>query len=187
MYYFTLYKLLYKYIYKIIVYPNSQYFINIEVNELYNVMYFLKNSLLFKIQALVDICAIDWIYRIHRFTLYYNIYSYIYNIRLFIVIDIPVFFSFIYGLGIESLSKLYNSSPWLEREIWDMFGIFFYNHTDLRRILTDYGFLGFPFRKDFPLTGYKEIRYDDVNKIIINENLKLMQEFRVFNFINPWI
>jgi NADH:ubiquinone oxidoreductase subunit C len=88
--------------------------------------------------------------------------------------------------SVTSLSSLYNSSIWLEREIWDLFGIFFNQHPDLRRILTDYGFDGFPLRKDFPLTGYVEVRYDDEKKRVLQEPLEVSQEFRVFDFLSPW-
>jgi NADH-quinone oxidoreductase subunit C len=185
---FKYYKFFKKWINKIIFYNNNEFYIYIDFLIIKEFGELVKNSLLFNINSLIDMTCIDWLIRApYRFSIYYNFYSYIYNIRLLIVIDIPVYLTFFYGLGIESLCSIYSSANWLEREIWDMFGIYFYNHVDLRRILTDYGFIGFPFRKDFPLSGYKEIRYDDTNKIIICEDIKLMQEYRIFNFINPWI
>jgi NADH:ubiquinone oxidoreductase subunit C len=87
---------------------------------------------------------------------------------------------------VESASGIFNSANWWEREIWDMLGLFFSNHPDLRRILTDYGFEGYPLRKDFPLTGYVEVRYDDTAKRVICEPLELSQEFRSFKFESPW-
>jgi NADH-quinone oxidoreductase subunit C len=87
---------------------------------------------------------------------------------------------------VKSASSIYKSSLWLEREIWDMFGIFFSEHPDLRRILTDYGFEGFPLRKDFPLSGFNEVRYDDEVKRIIYEPIEITQEFRSFDFLSPW-
>lgn len=187
MYYYNFFLVLKKYITKIQIYSNNQFYFFIEINNLVECVNFLKKSLLFKIESLIDITAIDWLWRIFRFSVHYNFFSFFYNYRLFIIIDVPIYFNYIFGLGIESLTILFSSANWLEREVWDLFGIFFYNHFDLRRILTDYGFIGFPFRKDFPLTGYKEIRYDDTLKLILSENLKLTQEYRVFNFINPWL
>ena len=146
----------------------------------------LSYSLLFNIQSLINISAVDWIWRKKRFGIYYSYISYFFNYRVFLVVNVPVYLRYPYGLGVESLSFLYSSAAWLEREIWDLFGIFFYNHVDLRRILTDYGFQGFPFRKDFPLVGFKELRYDDTTKLIVFENVKLVQDYRSFNFINPW-
>ena len=185
-YYLLIYKIVYKYINKVIIFDNNQIYFFVDVNRLNDFVFFLKNSLLFKIQSLVDIAAIDWIWRVDRYSIYYNLFSFIYNYRIFLIIDIPIFFNYVYGIGVESLSNLFNSANWLEREVWDLYGIYFYNHIDLRRILTDYGFKGFPFRKDFPLTGFKEIRYDDTYKIIISEDLKMTQEYRAFTFINPW-
>lgn len=176
-----------KYINKIIIFNNNQIYINIEILSLFDFLFFLKNSLLFSINSLVDITAVDWIWRFHRFSVFYNLFSFKYNIRCFLIIDIPVYFNYLFGFGVESVSNLFSSANWMEREIWDLFGIFFYNHLDLRRLLTDYGFQGFPFRKDFPLSGFKEIRYDDTYKIIVSESLKLSQEYRAFTFINPWV
>lgn len=186
-YYFLIYKILYKYINKLIIFDNLQFFFTIEINKLNECIFFLKNSFLFKINSLVDITAVDWIWRLFRYSVYYNLFSFLYNYRLFLVVDVPVYYNYVYGYGIESVINLFKSANWLEREVWDLYGIYFYNHIDLRRILTDYGFTGFPFRKDFPLTGFKELRYDDTYKIIIFENLKLTQEYRAFSFINPWV
>lgn len=158
----------------------------IKITDIGVVSKLLSYSLLFNIQSLINISAVDWIWRKKRFSLYYNYYSYFFNYRVWLVLNIPIYFRYPYGVGVESLSFLYSSAVWLEREIWDLFGIFFYNHSDLRRLLTDYGFKGFPFRKDFPLIGFRELRYDDTEKVIIFENVKLVQEYRMFNFINPW-
>lgn len=182
------YKFFKKWLLKIICYDNNEFYLYLNFLYINECAELLKNSLLFNINALIDMTGIDWLIRIPcRFSIYYNFYSYIYNYRLLIVIDMPIYLTYFYGVGIESLCSVFPSANWLEREIWDMYGIYFYNHFDLRRILTDYGFNGFPFRKDFPLIGFKEIRYDDTYKVIIYENIKLMQEYRVFNFINPWI
>jgi len=89
-------------------------------------------------------------------------------------------------IGVPSITNIYKCACWMEREVWDMNGIFFENHPDLRRLLTDYGFEGHPLRKDFPLTGYVEVRYDDSQKRVIYESVEMMQEYRVFNFENHW-
>jgi NADH:ubiquinone oxidoreductase subunit C len=181
------YKLLKKWVIKIIYYQNNEFYIYIDFMNIKECTELLKNSLFFNINSLVDMACIDWLVRIpNRFSIYYNFYSYVYNYRLFIIIDIPLYLNYFYGVGIESICSVFPAAIWLEREIWDMFGVYFYNHFDLRRILTDYGFVGFPFRKDFPLVGFKELRYDDTYKIIVYENIKLMQDYRVFDFINPW-
>jgi NADH:ubiquinone oxidoreductase subunit C len=176
-----------KYIYKIYCLVGNEFFISLNLDCLTDCVFLLKNSLLFNISSLVDVFAVDWVWKQHRFSIFYNLYSFLYNYRLFLIIDVKVTSVCIFSVGVESLMHLFLSANWLEREVWDLFGIYFYNHVDLRRILTDYGFVGFPLRKDFPLSGFKEIRYDDNLKVIVSENLKLMQDFRVFSFINPWI
>jgi NADH-quinone oxidoreductase subunit C len=128
---------------------------------------------------LIDICVIDYISEKNRFEL---TYSFIFkNIRIFLKTNVN------YNFYILSLSSLFNSAIWLEREIWDMFGIKFLLHPDLRRILTDYGFKGHPLCKNFPLTGYVELNYDYLNKNITINPIELSQNIRVFKFNNPWI
>lgn len=183
---FLILKILKKFIKKLKYEEYGDVFYSINITKITLMSNFLANSLLFKIQSLVDITAVDWVWYKNRFSLYYNFFSYVYNYRIFIVIPVPVFIEYPYGVGVESLSVLFSSAAWLEREIWDLFGIYFYNHLDLRRLLTDYGFMGFPFRKDFPLVGFRELRYDDTIKLIVFENVKLSQEYRIFSFINPW-
>lgn len=187
IYYFVIYKIFKKYINKIVVLDGGQYYINIDIVKLLDIMFLLKNSLLFGVESLIDITVIDWIWRLERFSLYYNLCSFMYNYRIFIMFEIPLYFSNFSGIGIGSISSIFKSANWLEREIWDLYGLYVYDHPDLRRILTDYGFVGFPLRKDFPLTGYKEIRYDSTYKIIVSEELQLAQEYRAFAFVNPWI
>lgn len=183
---FLILKIFKKYIKQVHWNENTEVFFVIRVINLADITKFLSNSLLFNIQSLINISAVDWIWRQKRFGLYYSYISYFFNYRLFLVINMPIYLRYPYGLGVESLSYIYSSAAWLEREIWDLFGIFFFNHQDLRRLLTDYGFKGFPFRKDFPLIGFKELRYDDTVKLIVFENVKLVQEYRSFGFINPW-
>ena len=163
---------------------NDNIYIIINAKNLYQIITILKKSIFFKIQILTDLTVIDYINnKNYRFHLIYNLCSYFYNIRIFIII--PIYNEKI--VNINSLTKFYNSANWLEREIWDLFGIFFNNHPDLRKILSDYGFIGFPLRKEFPLSGFFEIRYDEILKKTVFENIKLTQEYRVYSFINPWL
>lgn len=138
----------------------------------------LKNNSLIKCRVLNDICITDYPEKIDRFELSYNLLSVKNEFRIFVKTYTTAY--------IPSLTSLFNSANWIERECWDMFGVFFLNHPDLRRILTDYGFDGFPLRKDFPLNGYIEIRYDDEKANIVYEPLELSQEYRLFNFNSPW-
>ncbi|RED53328.1 NADH-quinone oxidoreductase subunit C [Aestuariispira insulae] len=133
---------------------------------------------LFKI--CVDVCGVDYPEREKRFEVVYNLLSLKHNLRLRLKVrtdeDTPV----------PSVSSIWPTANWFEREVWDMYGVFFSDHPDLRRMLTDYGFDGHPLRKDFPLTGYVEIRYDDVQRRIVYEPVKLTQDFRNFDFLSPW-
>jgi NADH:ubiquinone oxidoreductase subunit C len=129
--------------------------------------------------SLMDIVAIDLVEN-PRFQLFYLYSSLWHANRLIVATTVDI------NSTLESLCNVFPSANWLEREIWDMFGIFFANHLDLRRILTDYGFSGFPLRKDFPISGYYEVYYDEVTKRVIPEFLNLTQEFRLFNFFLPW-
>jgi NADH:ubiquinone oxidoreductase subunit C len=131
-------------------------------------------------QQCIDIIAIDTVTKTFRFFIYYIFLSIIYNFRIYILIQTNEVFP------IESLINIFPNCNWMEREIWDLYGIFFLYHTDLRRILTDYGFFGVPFRKDFPLSGFFELNYDDKYKTIQYTQIELGQNYRVFNFINPW-
>lgn len=162
---------------------NNNISIFLKKNNL-NISYFLKNNIFFYCNQLLDFTIIDRlemsIKKNKRFEFVYLFLSTILNLRIFLRGFISSFES------LKSLSNLYNSSAWLEREVWDMFGIFIVEHLDLRRILTDYGFLGNPFKKDFPLSGYIELRYDETNKYIVTEPIELSQEFRFFKFDNPW-
>jgi NADH:ubiquinone oxidoreductase subunit C len=129
---------------------------------------------------LIDILVIDYPGKEKRFSLIYCLLSLKYNVRIKVKIFIDELTS------VNSITNIYKSSCWMEREVWDMNGIFFENHPDLRRILTDYGFEGYPLRKDFPLSGYTEVRYDDSQKRVVLENLEMSQEYRVFNFNSSW-
>lgn len=151
-----------------------------------SLLVFLKMHTSFLFSQLVDLTAIDLLSKNHfRFQLVYNLLSIIYSTRLIVITSVG-FKNKTQLFYIDSVTDLFSSSNWLEREVWDMFGIFFRNHPDLRRILTDYGFDGFPLRKDFPLSGYVELRYDDNKKIIVYEPLELSQDFRVFDLQGDW-
>jgi NADH:ubiquinone oxidoreductase subunit C len=142
----------------------------------------------FNFKIFIDLITIDWPLNKFRFEIIYNFLSIIFNIRLFIILNLMENTLFLDNSShfLYSCVPLYKVASWLERENWDMFGIFFFFNNDLRRILTDYGFEGFPLRKDFPLTGFLELRYDEEQKSIIYENVELSQEFRFFDFESPW-
>ncbi len=131
-------------------------------------------------KLLVDVCGVDYPEREERFEVVYNLLGLKHNQRIRVKLsageDAPV----------PSVAGVFKVAAWFEREAWDLYGIFFSDHPDLRRILTDYGFEGHPMRKDFPLTGYVEVRYDDEQKRVVYEPVKLTQEFRSFDFLSPW-
>jgi NADH-quinone oxidoreductase subunit C len=133
---------------------------------------------LFKV--LLDVTAVDYPEREERFEVVYNLLSLSHNQRIRIKVPADE------QAPVPSMVPLFSSAGWFEREVWDMFGIFFTDHPDLRRMLTDYGFEGHPLRKDFPLTGYVEVRYDDEQKRVVYEPVKLTQDFRSFDFMSPW-
>jgi|HubBroStandDraft_3_1064219.scaffolds.fasta_scaffold160092_3 NADH:ubiquinone oxidoreductase subunit C len=167
-----------------IIVKNSAIILNINNENFINIFSILKYFFNFNFSQLLDIIIVDRmemkVFNNKRFNFTYVLLSIFFNFRLYICGFCSVFEM------LPSLFSLYKSADWLEREIWDMFGIFFSNHLNLRRILTDYGFVGFPLRKDFPLSGYFELRYDEINKIILLEPLELMQEFRFFKLEMPW-
>lgn len=142
--------------------------------------HFLRDHLNCEFKVLIDITAVDYPSRPLRFDIVYNLLSIHYNSRIRIkscIDDITT---------IDTISDIFSAAGWWEREVWDMFGIFFSNHPDLRRILTDYGFEGHPLRKDFPLSGFVEVRYDDSEKRVRTEPIELAQEFRYFDFTSSW-
>lgn len=151
-----------------------------ENKKLRRVLNLLKNHSEFQYKTLIDLYGVDYISRKKRFEVHYVLWSLQYNERIRIKCYL--------GLeeSLESVSSVYSSANWLEREVWDMYGIYFMDHPDLRRILTDYGFEGFPLRKDFPVTGFLEVRYNENEKRIIYEPVELSQEYRLFHFLSPW-
>ena len=132
-------------------------------------------------RLLQDLAVYDCPSRLYRFILVYNVLSVKYGVRVFVVLRVKGFDS------IPSVSRLHPSASWLEREVWDLFGLFFSGHADLRRLLTDYGFAGHPLRKDFPLSGYVEVRYDIGRGRVLYEKVGLAQEYRAFKFTSPWV
>lgn len=163
-----------------ILYRNEELILHVSPKNLLNVLYFLKNHISCQFKQLMDITGIDYPERTHRFEVVYQLLSIHYNAR----IRIKTFVNEV--SSVPSITPLFKCANWMEREVWDMYGIFFSDHPDLRRILTDYGFEGHPLRKDFPLSGYVEVRYDAELKRVVSEPLELTQEFRNFNYRSPW-
>ena len=159
---------------------NSELTIEINENNLIEVIQFLKSNEKCKFRQLIDIAGVDYPDSEKRFQLVYLLLSHQNNIR------IKVSTQFQLNQIINSITKIFPSANWMEREVFDMYGIKFKNHPDLRRILTDYGFKGHPLRKDFPLTGFNEVRYSEKEKKVIYEPVKLEQNYRNFDFESPW-
>jgi len=159
---------------------HNQIYLNIESDDLLEVILFLKNNIESKFKQLIDITAVDYPEKEKRFKLVYLFLSHEINSR--IIVDFFVNENEI----VSSLTSIFPSANWMEREVFDMYGIKFKDHPDLRRILTDYNFEGHPLRKDFPLTGHNEVRYSEDNKKVIYEPVKLEQNYRNFDFESPW-
>ena len=154
--------------------------IETDIEEIINVIQFLKSNDDCKFKQLIDIIGVDFPEEEKRFRLVYLLLSHETNLRVKIIVNFEL------GKKIPSIVKIFPSANWMEREVFDMYGIRFDNHPDLRRILTDYGFKGHPLRKDFPLTGFNEVRYSEKNKKVIYEPVKLEQNYRDFDFESPW-
>lgn len=148
--------------------------------DIVKVLRFLRDDALCQFSVLIDICGVDYPSRAKRFDVVYHLLSMHQNQRIRVKVETDE------EGAVPSVCELFPAANWFEREAFDMYGILFANHPDLRRILTDYGFSGYPFRKDFPLTGYVEVRYDDEQKRVVYEPVKLPQEFRTFDFMSPW-
>ncbi len=148
--------------------------------DVLKVLAFLRDDPACLFKLLIDICGTDYPERAERFDVVYHLLSIKLNQRIRVKITTDA------EHAVPSSVSLFSSAGWYEREVWDLLGVYFENHPDLRRILTDYGFIGHPLRKDFPLTGYVEVRYDDEQKRVVYEKVKLTQEFRTFDFMSPW-
>ncbi len=159
---------------------NDELIIFINENDLLEVIQFLKSDTNCKFKQLVDIVGVDYPDNEKRFELIYLLLSHEHNTRIKILIKFQI------NQNISSITKIFPSANWMEREVFDMYGIKFKNHPDLRRILTDYGFKGHPLRKDFPLTGFNEVRYSEKDKKVVYEPVKLEQNYRNFDFESPW-
>ena len=158
----------------------DQLFIDVDVENITSVILFLKTNDKCKFRQLIDITAVDYPGKEKRFKIVYLLLSHENNLRIVINIYIDE------KIVVPSITKIFPSANWMEREIFDMYGISYKDHPDLRRILTDYGFEGHPLRKDFPLSGYTEVRYNEDRKKVISEPVKLDQEYRDFDFGSPW-
>ena len=159
---------------------HNQLYLNIEADDLIDVCMFVKTNKDTKFKQLIDITAVDYLQKSKRFKLVYLLLSHEFNQRMIISYFISE------NEIINSLTKVFPAANWMEREVFDMYGINFKDHPDLRRILTDYNFKGFPLRKDFPLTGFDEVRYSEEEKKVKYEPVKLEQNYRNFDFESPW-
>ena len=159
---------------------HNQLYLDIEADDLIDVCMFVKTNKDTKFRQLIDITAVDYLQKSKRFKLVYLLLSHEFNQRMIISYFVSE------NEIINSLTKVFPAANWMEREVFDMYGINFKDHPDLRRILTDYNFKGFPLRKDFPLTGFDEVRYSEEEKKVKYEPVKLEQNYRNFDFESPW-
>tara|TARA_S200000501_G_scaffold306408_1_gene295097 strand:- start:173 stop:766 length:594 start_codon:yes stop_codon:yes gene_type:complete len=155
-------------------------YLTININDLVDVMIFLKTHEKLKFKQLIDITAVDYPSNEKRFKIVYFLLSHEFNQRIIINSLINE------NEKVETLTNIFPSANWMEREVFDMYGVAFKNHPDLRRILTDYGFEGHPLRKDFPLTGHNEVRFSEEEKKVVYEKVKLEQDYRNFDYESPW-
>ncbi|MCH1475608.1 MAG: NADH-quinone oxidoreductase subunit C [Alphaproteobacteria bacterium] len=158
----------------------DQIVLRIPASAVQRILAALRDDKYAAFNQLSDLTAVDYPERPERFELVYQLLSMRNNMRLRLLAAVGE------GHAVPSATTIYGAANWAEREVWDMFGIFFAGHPDLRRLLTDYGFEGHPLRKDFPLTGHVEVRYDDTQRRVVNEPVSLVQEFRDFDFLSPW-
>lgn len=162
------------------VFEKDELVINAKPDDIVSVLEFLKNNRECEFTTMIDLCGVDYPERPERFDVVYTLLSLRQNNRARIKISIEEDYI------VPTVTNLFSAAGWYEREVWDMYGILFAGNPDLRRILTDYGFEGHPQRKDFPLTGYVELRYDEEQKRVVYEPVKLTQDFRSFDYLSPW-
>lgn len=154
--------------------------VDVARDKIGDVLTFLRDDEACRFAILIDICGVDWPARAERFDVVYHLLSPWLNHRIRVKLRTTE------ELPVPSVIDVFPAANWFERETYDMYGVLFSDHPDLRRLLTDYGFQGYPLRKDFPLSGYVEVRYDDAQKRVVYEPVKLTQEFRSFDFESPW-
>src|ERR1051326_31178 len=154
--------------------------LGIEPNEIVRAVKLLRDDPKFGFTVLIDVCGVDWPNRAKRFDVVYHLLSLTHNRRIRLKVETDE------ETPVPSMVGVHPAANWFERETFDLYGIGFAEHPDLRRILTDYGFSGYPLRKDFPLTGFVELRYDDEQKRVVYQPVQLVQEFREFDFMSPW-
>ncbi len=159
---------------------HGELMVRVQRNAIVRVLSFLRDDSGCRCKCLIDLGGVDYPGRSERLEVVYNLLSLRHNQRIRIKLTTDE------ETPVPSVTGVFNSAGWWEREAWDLFGIYFSDHPDLRRILTDYGFEGHPMRKDFPLTGFVEMRYDEAQKRVVYEPVKLTQEFRRFDFMSPW-
>ena len=159
---------------------NDELCLTVDAHYLVSFMTMLRDDVKCSFKVLVDACGADYPNKEKRFEVVYNLLSLVHNARIRIKV--------VAGEDelVPSVTSVFSTAMWFEREVWDMYGIPFSGNSDLRRLLTDYGFAGHPLRKDFPLTGYVELRYDEDQKRVVYEPVSLMQDFRKFDFVSPW-
>lgn len=159
---------------------NGELVIVVGLRSIQKIAQFVRDDANCLFKMCVDVCGVDYPEREKRFEVVYNLLSLKQNLRLRLKVNTDE------DTAVPSVAGIWPTANWFEREVWDMYGVFFSDHPDLRRILTDYGFEGHPQRKDFPLTGYVEVRYDDEQRRVVYEPVSLTQEFRNFDFLSPW-
>lgn len=159
---------------------HNEMIVTAERGDICKVLQFLRDDPECQFKMLMSVAGVDYPERVQRFEVVYNLLSLTQNnrVRVKIVVGEDEF--------VPTVTKIFSTAGWFEREAWDLYGIYFDGHTDLRRILTDYGFEGHPLRKDFPLTGYVELRYDEEQRRVVYEPVKLAQDFRNFDYLSPW-
>ena len=161
-------------------FENDELTVILSKSIILKVLSFLKDDKVCQFKQLIDLCGVDYPNRIDRFEIVYHLLSINLNQRIRIKLSVND------DDTVPSVVSLYEAANWYEREVWDLYGVIFTDHPDLRRILTDYGFEGHPLRKDFPLSGFVQVKYDDAEKRVVNEKVNLVQDFRRFDFESPW-